>query len=514
MTKSKKTAKADKVINESLQEEPCTEETRTEEMQAEQIETSSEQDQEDRVKPIELNEASESIEECESQPESTTTLTQGDNADVTSQADNQPNANSSAEPAQTETSRKNGAQDSNRNIKMSKTPLVISLLALLTAIGSSTALFYYTHQQSTEQLNSLTQDFKARELTLQKEIDSLKATLNENSKVSESRSQRVIAIKDELETALKSFETKQANTLNTWAIAQETAQSRLNAVEDKVNRLATQDNTAWLVSQADFYIKMAARRLWSERDVLTAMALLKTADSSLAEMNDSSLIETRSAIAADIATLAALNPPDIDGVVARLTTLTNTVDALILKPEYRWVTDRTQETSETTGSISDWRQNLTTNWRNFSSDFISIQRVDGEQAPILMPEQVTYLRENIRARLFLATQAVSRRQDAVYQQTLTDVLVVVNAYFDVNDKQTQHIVNELTDLQKQPLAMTLPEKFQSAELVARLVQDRVTKWVNQPNSNRNTQNIEQNSAVNQAPTTGLPNTTDASSITE
>ena len=46
------------------------------------------------------------------------------------------------------------------------------------------------------------------------------------------------------------------------------------------------DAKTWLLAQADFLVKLAGRKLWSDQDVTTAAALLKSADASLADMND------------------------------------------------------------------------------------------------------------------------------------------------------------------------------------------------------------------------------------
>ncbi len=59
--------------------------------------------------------------------------------------------------------------------------------------------------------------------------------------------------------------------------------------------------------EADFLVKLAGRKLWSDQDVTTAAALLKSADASLADMNDPSLIGARRAITDDIATLSAVS---------------------------------------------------------------------------------------------------------------------------------------------------------------------------------------------------------------
>ncbi|WP_303719973.1 uroporphyrinogen-III C-methyltransferase, partial [Pseudomonas aeruginosa] len=64
---------------------------------------------------------------------------------------------------------------------------------------------------------------------------------------------------------------------------------QLSEVQEKVATISGTDAKTWLLSQADFLVKLAGRKLWSDQDVTTAAALLKSADASLADMNDPSL---------------------------------------------------------------------------------------------------------------------------------------------------------------------------------------------------------------------------------
>lgn len=77
-------------------------------------------------------------------------------------------------------------------------------------------------------------------------------------------------------------------------------------------------------------MKLAGRKLWSDQDVTTAAALLKSADASLADMNDPSLITVRRAITDDIASLSAVSQVDYDGIILKLNQLSNQVDNLRL----------------------------------------------------------------------------------------------------------------------------------------------------------------------------------------
>lgn len=55
---------------------------------------------------------------------------------------------------------------------------------------------------------------------------------------------------------------------------------QLSEVQEKVATISGTDAKTWLLSQADFLVKLAGRKLWSDQDVTTAAALLKSADAS------------------------------------------------------------------------------------------------------------------------------------------------------------------------------------------------------------------------------------------
>ncbi|XNN28910.1 uroporphyrinogen-III C-methyltransferase [Escherichia coli] len=104
----------------------------------------------------------------------------------------------------------------------------------------------------------------------------------------------------------------------------------MDEVQQKVATISGSDAKTWLLAQADFLVKLAGRKLWSDQDVTTAAALLKSADASLADMNDPSLITVRRAITDDIASLSAVSQVDYDGIILKLNQLSNQVDNLRL----------------------------------------------------------------------------------------------------------------------------------------------------------------------------------------
>lgn len=195
----------------------------------------------------------------------------------------------------------------------------------------------------------------------------------------------------------------------------------MDEVQQKVATISGSDAKTWLLAQADFLVKLAGRKLWSDQDVTTAAALLKSADASLADMNDPSLITVRRAITDDIASLSAVSQVDYDGIILKLNQLSNQVDNLRLADNDSDGSPMDSDGEELSSSISEWRINLQKSWQNFMDNFITIRRRDDTAVPLLAPNQDIYLRENIRSRLLVAAQAVPRHQQETYRRALENV---------------------------------------------------------------------------------------------
>lgn len=265
------------------------------------------------------------------------------------------------------------------------------------------------------------------------------------------------------------------------ALKQQTVLTQqLNDIQHKVASLSGNDANVWLIAQADFLVKLAGRKLWNDQDATTAAALLKSADTNLSDMNDPSVIPVRRALTDDIATLAKISQIDYDGIILKLNQLSNNVDNLRLADNYHDDLPMDSDDSEISGSLKEWRQNLLKSWNSFMDSFITIRRRDESAAPLLAPNQDIYLRENIRAQLLVAAQAVPRHQEEIYKQSLESVSTWVRAYYDTNDSATKSFLEELDPLIDQNISMDIPQTLQSQALLEKLVQTRVRHLFAQP----------------------------------
>ncbi|MGV4197604.1 uroporphyrinogen-III C-methyltransferase [Citrobacter freundii] len=334
------------------------------------------------------------------------------------------------------------------------TALILSAVAIAIALAAGVGLYGWGKQQATTQ--TATSDALANQLTaLQKAQESQKA---------------------ELEGIIK----QQATQLDEATRQQAALVKQLDEVQQKVATISGSDAGTWLLAQADFLVKLAGRKLWSDQDVTTAAALLKSADASLADMNDPSLITARRAITDDIASLSAVTQVDYDGIILKVNQLSNQIDNLRLADNDTDDSPMDSDSSELSSSISEWRVNLQKSWQNFMDSFITVRRRDETAVPLLAPNQDVYLRENIRSRLLVAAQAVPRHQEETYRQALENVSTWVRAYYDTDDAATKAFLEEVDQLSQQSISMDVPETLQSQAILDKLMQTRVRNLLAQP----------------------------------
>lgn len=389
----------------------------------------------------------------------------------------------------------------------------VSKLSIL-AIGLTVCLgglFYFqgykqlqnqTHEISTLQaeIANLKQNTKASIIKdLQSNIDDAINKQNQQFSLLTQRVDRQLSDNQKAQQQL----TEQVNDTN------KLNEQNLNSLNERLAAVSTLDNNVWLISQANYLVHLAGRKIWSDQDYTSARLLLKSADESLAKTNDPSLLPARQAITKDINSLSQVTFVDADGIILKLLGLTESITELPLVGNYKDIDLGMNQYDDTlannantsadnvTHSTDDWSDNLLANASTFMDKFIKIEKLDvkdnhfsecldkagSDEKQIvkcqilktpLSAEQSLYLRENIRFRLLIAAQAVPRHQELIYQQALNDTAIWVNAYFDGNAPSVKAFIDELENLQNQPISnQNIPDKLDSITELEKLMQTRV-----------------------------------------
>ncbi|WP_373767852.1 uroporphyrinogen-III C-methyltransferase [Glaesserella sp.] len=371
----------------------------------------------------------------------------------------------------------------------------IALLALLVALGVGGL----GHYLATGKFSQVEQQISA----LSKQVGQLPSTQQSVELPNFDAEKSQIA---QLETAYQ----KSLERIAQLEREQATYMQQINSLQTQIQKLGSSpkaEPTVWLLSDADFLLNNALRKMVLDNDIDTTKSLLIEADNVLSQVSEPAVLPIRDAIKSDLAQLASLNKVDQNNLMQRLGLLANLVDDMPML-------DNEIEVGKTengvSSSIDDWQQNIEKSADSFLSHFIRVNDKGGVSDRVFIaPNQEIYLRENIRLRLQIAILAVPRQQNELYKQSLEAVSTWVRSYFDVNNENVKTFLNEVDDLIEQSIYIDAPTRLQSLILLDQLlnkapkvinkIQIDEDKSLEQLNAVEKTESTPEDSSSNQPP---------------
>ncbi|QUC05604.1 uroporphyrinogen-III C-methyltransferase [Aggregatibacter sp. oral taxon 513] len=330
----------------------------------------------------------------------------------------------------------------------------LGLLAILIALGLGGAGYYFGQLQVEEIQQKLT----ALSGKVQQSVPAVVAE-GQNFEAERAQLQQLIAFS---KTASEQI----------GALHQEIAvkEQSLSALKQEVQRLANQAKAEqpndWLLTEADFLLNNALRKLVLDNDVDTSIALLKVADETLSKVALPEVALVRNAIHADLKNLLSLNNVDQNTIMQDLSELANNVDELtVLNVNF----DEDPNNDKLTDSLDDWKENAEKSAVSFLNHFIRVTPKKANDKALLAPNQDIYLRENIRLRLQIAILSVPRQQDDLYKQSLQTVASWIRTYFDTNTDVAQNFLKNLDELAEQSIYVDVPTQLSGLNALDKLL---------------------------------------------
>ena len=283
-------------------------------------------------------------------------------------------------------------------------------------------------------------------------------------------SQKALALQSELKAQVEQVNLQLQQVKN----ASKLYQTDMQALQRSFAETKVRHPNDWILSEVEYLVKLAGRKIWLERDISSAIALLLAADQRVVELSDSSLSVLRAALLEDISTLEALPKRDPDGVVLALSALERRVDKLVIAGLTLPDAVAKNETKVST-DINDWQKNLAKSWSDFVESFIVINKRETQLQALLSPEQSWYLKENLRHDLAKAEFAIYREQQDIYDLALHSAANLLKNYYDLNDNATNHFYKSVQRLSKRKISIDYPDQLKSAPLLDRIIKQRVKK---------------------------------------
>ncbi|WP_233115231.1 uroporphyrinogen-III C-methyltransferase [Aggregatibacter actinomycetemcomitans] len=340
-------------------------------------------------------------------------------------------------------------------VVVKKTGSALGLLALLIALGLGGAGYYFGQLQ----VDEIQQKLTALENQLQQKGTSADVAGMPDFSAEKNQLAKL--------TEFSQVASDQISALNQNLSAKEQS---LSALQQQVQRLSNQAKAEqpndWLLTEADFLLNNALRKLVLDNDVDTSVSLLKVADETLSKVAMPQVAQVRSAINADLKQLLSLNNVDQNAIMQNLSQLANNVDELtVLDVNF----DEDPSSDKLTDSLDDWKENAEKSVVSFLNHFIRVTPKKADSKALLAPNQDIYLRENIRLRLQIAILAVPRQQDDLYKQSLETVASWIRSYFDTNTEVAQIFLKTLDELAEQSIYVDVPTQLNSLNALDKLL---------------------------------------------
>jgi uroporphyrin-3 C-methyltransferase len=250
------------------------------------------------------------------------------------------------------------------------------------------------------------------------------------------------------------------------------SQSQQAALEALYRDLApSRDEIA--LTEIEQVLLVASQQLQLAGSVPSALAALQLADARLQRLERPHFLPLRRALTRDMDHLKAMPFVDVAGISLKLDQAIAAVSSLPLAMDERLPPPAPAKEPAAAPEEAGWQRMLREAWAEIRQ-LVRIEVADRPAAPLLIPSQQYFLRENLRLRLLSARVALLYRDDASFKSDVTAAEAWLRVYFDTRAKSVQAVQATLKQLAVTPMGGEMPDLAGSLEAVRvlRLAQDR------------------------------------------
>ena len=286
------------------------------------------------------------------------------------------------------------------------------------------------------------QHFSAIEKSLSQQLDNQRAT-NQQS----------------LTLAKKAEEQSLQGNARLIVLEQKLADSKnqQEALQNLYDQLAgNQEKT--VIAEVEQLLNLANQQLQLANNIKSALTAMQSADARLQNIESSNAKQLRAAISQDMQRLQNAPNVDVTGMSIRLNQLATSIDFLPLLSEAsrEQVADKPLLKAPNRQSTSTTIKLANEFWQDLKS-LIKITRLDQTDVVLLSPNQVFYVRENIKMRLLTARIALLQRDQATYNADLQLVNYAIRQHFLTHDQRTQTALTSLQSLTASNIVIENPD---------------------------------------------------------
>jgi uroporphyrin-3 C-methyltransferase len=306
-------------------------------------------------------------------------------------------------------------------------------IAVLAAAGAAYLWLEQRNQQTISQ----------RVMTLQMALDSRRSELADLSSTVESMTAENQQIDLQLGTLTSQFD-RQFEDLPLRI-------ARVERTLDKIPGVANQAHSAWLLAEAEYFLRIANAQLNLAGNVEVSLRALALADEKLRDLADPGLTRVRSLLSDEQTALRTVPRPDAEGIVLALGSLARALETLPLDRD-------APGRFGSTGSAGGNETGLQRAWRVITQAFfsiISVKRDDNTVTPLLSAAEESMLIRSLDIELQIGRLALIHNEKDLYHQSLQAVTERLEHYFDT---ESAEVIAALATVEK-AAAVELPDEL-------------------------------------------------------
>ncbi|MCO6504290.1 MAG: uroporphyrinogen-III C-methyltransferase [Snodgrassella sp.] len=217
---------------------------------------------------------------------------------------------------------------------------------------------------------------------------------------------------------------------------------------DKLNRAyqeLVKSRSDWLVDEIEATLNLASQQLLISGNVPVAVGVLENLETRLSRFAQPQLLPIKKAISSDLENLKNRPYLDVASVSLRLNRLESAIVGLPLTVDNQLQAGNSQSTVIINPN-SSWLSRTWQSTLHHLRGMVEIRHLDHNDSMLMSPEQIFFVRENLRLRLLDARIALLQRRSEVYVADLNNAEAAVKQYFDSNSAATQSWLKELNQL--------------------------------------------------------------------
>jgi uroporphyrin-3 C-methyltransferase len=211
-----------------------------------------------------------------------------------------------------------------------------------------------------------------------------------------------------------------------------------------------------LVVDIEAALRMAQQQAQLTGSLEPLLGALKSAQQRVQRAAQPRLAPVQRAIEKDLERLRTQQPFDLPGLLIRLDEGVALADALVFANQAPQVASAPRLPASEASAAGPWWVSGLKQMGGQLMGLVRISRIDAPEAMLLSPEQMFFLRENIKLKLLNARLGLLARQYDAARSDMAHVSAAVRRYADGQSRKTQQMLSLLEQAQQQSKAAEVP----------------------------------------------------------